>query len=75
MSHVDEIIREAESLPIEQRAAIVESLLRSLNPPEPETDRQWAEVARRRLDEINSGAVQPIPGEDVFAKIRDKYSR
>ena len=74
MPSTAEIIREAESLPVEERTVVVESLLRSLNPPDPETDRKWAAVAKRRLEELRSGRVKPIPGEEVFAKIRQRFA-
>ena len=32
--------------------------------------REWKEETRRRVAEIESGAVQGIPGDDVSAKIR-----
>ena len=69
-----EIIHEAESLPVEERTVVVDSLLRSLNPPDPEIDRQWAAVAKRRLDELRSGRMKPVPGEEVFAKIRQRFA-
>jgi putative addiction module component (TIGR02574 family) len=68
------IIRDAEALPVEQRALVVESLLRSLNPPDPEIDRKWADVAKRRLEELRSGRVKPVPGEEVFARIRERFA-
>lgn len=74
MPSTAEIIREAESLPVEERAAVVDSLLRSLNPPDPEVDRQWAAVAKRRLQELRSGKVQPVPGEEVLKKIRQRFA-
>jgi len=74
MHGTTEIIRDAESLPVEERALIVDSLLRSLNPPDPEIDKKWAAVAKRRLQELRSGRVKPIPGEEVFAKIRQRFA-
>ena len=73
MPSTAEIIHEAESLPVEERTVVVESLLRSLNPPDPEIDRKWAAVAKRRLEELRSGRVKPVPGEEVFAKIRQRF--
>ena len=70
---VKDLINEAESLPVEERAMVVDSLLRSLNPPESEIDRKWAAVAQRRLEEIRSGAVEAIPGEQVFEKIWKRF--
>ncbi len=68
-----EIIHEAESLPVEQRALVVDALLRTLNPPDPEIDRKWAAVAKRRLEELRTGKVKAIPGEEVFEKIRNRF--
>ena len=67
--NIKELIDQAEALPVEERALVVDSLLRSLNPPESKIDEKWALVARKRLEDIRSGAVKTIPGEDVFAKI------
>jgi len=69
------LIEEAESLPVDERAMVVDSLLRSLNPPESEIDKKWAAVARRRLEEIRSGSVEAIPGEEVFGKIWKKFEK
>lgn len=69
-----EIMREAESLPVEQRALLVEQLLRTLNTPDPDMDRVWASVARRRLEELRAGLVKSVPGEHVFEAIRNRFS-
>jgi putative addiction module component (TIGR02574 family) len=69
-----DLIAEAISLPVEERAMVVDSLLRSLNPPEADIDKQWALVAKRRLAQLRSGEVQPVPGEAVFKKIWDRFS-
>ena len=60
------IIEEALSLPVEERALIADSLLRSLNMPDTGIDAKWAEVAKKRLQELRSGKVKPIPGDIVF---------
>jgi len=73
MPSIADIIRDAESLPVEERALVVDSLLRTLNPPDPEIDRKWAAVAKRRLEELRSGRVKPVPGDEVFAKIRQRF--
>jgi putative addiction module component (TIGR02574 family) len=74
MSSTAEIIRQAQSLPVEERALVVDSLLRSLNPPDPEVERKWLAVATRRLQELRSGRVKSISGEEVFSKIRQLLS-
>jgi putative addiction module component (TIGR02574 family) len=74
MPTTQEIIREAQSLPVEERALIVDSLLRSLNPPDPSIEKEWVAVAKRRLAELRSGCAKPIPGEQVFASIRERFA-
>jgi hypothetical protein len=73
MHGADEIIREAAELPVEERALVIDSLLRTLNAPCPEIDRQWVSAAKRRLAELRSGAARPVPGADVFARIRERF--
>ena len=66
---IQDLIDEAEALPVEDRALVVDLLLRSLNPPESRIDEMWAKVAERRLKEIRAGKVETVSGEDVFARI------
>ena len=73
MLGIKRIISEAEALPVEERAVIVDCLLRTLNAPNSEIDQRWAEVAMRRLEELRSGSVQSIPGEQVLARVRERF--
>ncbi len=68
------LIEEALSLPVEERALIADSPLRSLNAPESTIDAQWAEVAKKRLQEIRSRTVKPISGDEVFAKALERVA-
>jgi putative addiction module component (TIGR02574 family) len=68
-----ELIAEAVSLPVEERAIVADSILRSLNTPESDIDRKWAAVAQQRLAELRSGKVKPVPGEQVFARIWKRF--
>jgi len=51
---------EVVSLPVEDRALIVEALLKSLNQPESEIDNQWSKIAAKRLEELRTGKVKAI---------------
>ena len=70
-----EIIQEATALPVEERALVVDSLLRTLNAPSAEIDRAWAEVVERRLADLRSGRIRAVPGDEVFAKARARFVR
>jgi hypothetical protein len=69
------IIEQALSLPVEERALIADSLLRSLNMPIPDIDAKWTEVARRRLQELRSGKLKAVPGGMVFDKALKRFSK
>ena len=75
MHGMKEIIQEAESLPVEERAIVIDSLLRTLNPISAELDVEWIKVAKRRLAELRSGRVWAISGDEVFAKIRERFEK
>ena len=70
---MSEIIAEVASLPVDERAMVADSILRSLNASNPEIDAKWAQAAQRRLAELCAGAVKPVPGEQVFDQIWKRF--
>jgi hypothetical protein len=75
MHGIDEIIREASELPVEDRARVVDSLLRTLNATDPAIDRAWAEVAARRLHELRSVPESAVPGDEVLARVQARFKK
>lgn len=73
MRESEQIIRDANSLPVDERLKVVDSLLRSLNPPDPDIDRRWIAEARRRLDEVRSGNVQAVDGAQIIQRLRKRF--
>jgi len=72
---LDKVVDEALLLPADDRVGLVEKIIESLNlPTRSEVDKLWAEEAERRIQELDDGNVDLIPGETVFAKIRKKYA-
>ena len=66
-----ELVKRGRELPPEDRERLVDQLLASLNEPAAsELDDAWNSEIERRLAEFDSGAVQAIPVEEVFAKAR-----
>lgn len=73
---LDQITEEAIKLPPESRALLADKLGQSLESEEPdEIQRLWSAEAIRRRDEIRSGQVQPIPGEQVIEEVRRLVGR
>ena len=70
-----EIIQEAAALPVEERVIVIDSLLRSLNVPDAETDSQWVALAQSRLAQLRSGQVRAVLGDKVFSRIKERFSR
>ena len=69
MMKTQELFDEAVSLPVEMRAQLIDTLLRSIHPVQKEIDELWAVEAENRVEEIRSGKVKTIPGDEVFTKI------
>ncbi|AJY51743.1 MULTISPECIES: addiction module protein [Halomonadaceae] len=62
---------EALHLPKEQRAQLIQRLVLSLESPSDEELRSdWLLEARRRAEELDSGAVQAVSGDEVMKKAR-----
>ena len=64
------------TLPEADRARLAELLIRSLDDDldddvdEAAVAHEWQVVAQRRADELRSGAVESIPGEQVAEEVR-----
>ena len=61
----------ALSLPPDERAALAEKLLSSLDEPsDAEIEQAWLSVADRRARELDRGDVQAVSEQDVRRKAR-----
>jgi putative addiction module component (TIGR02574 family) len=71
-----EVLRDALALPSEARAALVDSLIESLDRTIDEgAEEAWREEIYRRLQQIDSGAVQLIPWEEARRRLRTRLTR
>lgn len=65
-----EILREALTLPVEARAALADSLLDSLDTEvDEDAEAAWQREIQRRVTEIDSRAVTPIPWVEVRSRL------
>jgi hypothetical protein len=71
MRSIEQLTEELLALPNESRALLADKLVESL---EFDTDSAiqavWVTEAKRRRDEVRNGSIQPIPGEDALAQVR-----
>ncbi len=72
---IKDLVNELISLPVEERTKVVDSVLKSLNPPETEIDKKWVKQAKQRLTELRRGDSKSIPGNEVFNKIWNHYGK
>ena len=70
---VRELHKRVLSLPPEERAALLELLLASLE-PKSAAQRAWAQLASRRREDVRSGRASMVPGEEALARIRSKLA-
>ncbi len=72
---VEQIVEEARHWSPEQIGELVGRLTEDLHATKPEIEAAWNIEIDRRIDEIQSGKVQGIPGEEVSARIRKIIGR
>ena len=70
-----DIMEIAESLPIDMKIELVDRLLDSMYPRQKEIDELWKVEIERRVEEVRSGKVKTIPGEQVFAEIEERFGK
>jgi putative addiction module component (TIGR02574 family) len=65
-----ELLKRALALPPEARAALATSLLESLDETvDPSAEDEWNAEIARRIRELDSGKVKPIPWEEARRQI------
>ncbi|MFQ5737983.1 MAG: addiction module protein [Acidobacteriota bacterium] len=73
---VEELADQAMDLPTESRARLADLLVESLDAGDlGHNDRLWVAEAKRRRDEVRSGRVQTVPGNEALQKVRDVVRR
>ena len=70
---VEKLVSQALSLPSGSRAQLAEKIIESL---ENETiEKIWLSEAKKRRDEVRSGQVKPIEGEEVLRQIKNLINK
>jgi len=67
---VSELLKKALALPAEARAALAGSLLDSLDETvDASAEEEWNREIARRIRELDSGRVKPIPWEEARRQV------
>ena len=69
-----QLFDEVETLPIELKTKMIDTLLTSINPVNKSIDTLWIQEVKKRKAQIDSGEVTLVDGEEVLKKITSKFS-
>ncbi|MGD8784576.1 MAG: addiction module protein [Thioalkalispiraceae bacterium] len=70
MSTPKNIIDEVLSLPIDEKAELVDQLLRNIDGLDKDIEEKWATEAESRIDAYEAGKIKTISVEEVLAKYK-----
>ena len=72
---VSEVLEKALALSTQDRGLIIDRLIESLDnePAEEGVEAAWSEEIKSRVEEIQSGKVEMIPGEQVLRELAEEF--
>ncbi len=72
----NEIINEVISLPVRQRAELIDILIKSLNPAiDKKIEELWAKESEKRAQDIRKGNVKTVSSDEVMNGIRKRITK
>jgi putative addiction module component (TIGR02574 family) len=72
---VSRILEQALALSAQERGLVIDRLIESLDdePVEEGVEEAWASEIKNRVEDIRSGKVEMIPGEEVLRRLKKKF--
>jgi putative addiction module component (TIGR02574 family) len=72
---VSEVLEKALTLSTHERGLLIDRLIESLDegPAEEGAEEAWAHEIKRRVDDVRSGKVKMIPGEQVLRRLAKEF--
>jgi len=72
---VSEVLEKALALSSHERGLLIDRLVESLDdgPAEEGVEAAWSDEIKRRVDDIRSGKVKMIPGEQVLRELAEEF--
>lgn len=68
-----DLTAEVLELPAEERARILELLIASFE-PKSSAQQAWLRLAKNRQDEVRSGKVAMVPGDEALARVKARLA-
>ena len=74
-SQLSELLEKALALSTQDRGLLIDRLVASLDEEAPEegVEAAWDEGIKRRVEDIRSGRVKTIPGEQVLRELAEEF--
>ena len=73
---VEQLAEQARLLPSEARARLADLIVESLEGADlGQIEELWIAEAKRRRNEVRTGAVETVPGEKALQEVRDSLRR
>jgi putative addiction module component (TIGR02574 family) len=72
---LSELLEKALALSTQDRGVLIHRLIASLDEDAPEegVEAAWDEEIKRRVDDIRSGRVKTLPGEQVLRELAEEF--
>jgi len=69
------VLEQALALSTQDRGLIIDRLIKSLDdePAEAGVEEAWAAEIKSRIDDIRSGKVELLPGEEVLRELAEEF--
>ena len=66
---VSDLLKQALALPPEERAALANTLLDSLDSPAPSVEEDWDKEVARRMEDVKAGKAVTVPWEQLHREL------
>lgn len=70
MNKKNELLKELLVLSPQEKALIIDELLKSLDKPDAEIDKLWKQESEARIDAYEKGQLKSESAEEVFSKYK-----
>lgn len=75
MATTEELLNQLLSLPLDTRARVAQRLIESLGSADSTNKELWDVEIESRLDAYERGDLQAVLGDEVIARLRERFPR